>query len=136
MLVVAILWAAPSLADFENSNKDHTKHESNAGGNGNGNGRTNGNSASANGGTSASSSAQSSAIPDQNMALDAVSGGTALPLGQIIALAKGRWGGRAIDAKLLNVHSRLVYQLTMLSDQGVSRKVYYDAASGRAIKSP
>ncbi len=71
---------------------------------------------------------------DQNDALDAVRNGGALPLDVIVGAAQQRWGGRVIEAKLLRSKSALVYQLTMLSDDGVSRRVYYDARSGRATR--
>ena len=141
LIALALLWVGPAFADSDNSNKDHEKHESNAGGNGNANGDGNG---SANGNRNGNNSPQTehagsgsaSSAPDQNTALDAVRDGAALPLGDIVALAHAKWGGRAIDAKLLKSRAGFVYQLTMLSDQGFSRRVYYDAASGRSVKGP
>ena len=133
-----VLWAGQAQADSDNSNKDHTKHEDNGGGNQNGNGNGNGNS-NGNGSSSAGNSGAVDPEPsttDQNGALDAVKRGESLPLKEIVALAEAKWGGRAIDAELVKVRNRLLYRLTMLSDDGVSQRVYYDARSGRSAKSP
>lgn len=70
--------------------------------------------------------------PDQNQAIDAVGSG-ALPLSDISDRAVAQWGGRVIDAKLLRRNGVLVYRLTMLTDQGVSRRVLYDARTGAPL---
>lgn len=69
---------------------------------------------------------------DQNQALDAIGSG-ALPLSEISGRAVAQWGGRVIDAKLVTRDGTLVYRLTMLSDEGVSRRVFYDARSGASL---
>ena len=121
-----VLWAGQAQADSDNSNKDHTKHEDNGGGSQNGNGN----------GNRGDADASKLSTTDQNGALDAVKRGESLPLKEIVALAEAKWGGRAIDAALVNVRNRLLYRLTMLSDDGVSQRVYYDAQSGRSAKAP
>lgn len=71
--------------------------------------------------------------PDQNQALDAVDNG-AMPLSDIAARAVAQWGGRVIDAKLLRRNGALLYRLTILNDQGVTRRVLYDAKSGAPLR--
>jgi hypothetical protein len=71
---------------------------------------------------------------DQNTALDAVKSGAALPLDEIVPRARQRWGGRVIDAALMRIQGTLLYRLTMISDQGVSRRVFYDARSGNPVE--
>ncbi len=70
---------------------------------------------------------------DQNNALEAVKSGQALPLSSIVPLAETKWGGRVIDAELVRVQGTLLYRLTMLDDNGVSRRVYYQARTGRPV---
>jgi len=70
---------------------------------------------------------------EQNIALDAVKSGDALPLDRIEPAALRRWGGRLIDARLIRVNDMLLYRLTILSDTGVSRRVYYNARTGAPI---
>jgi hypothetical protein len=121
----------------------------NAGGNGNGqgNGYAGGNGIGANGTGVAFGHDRGAATPppsdegnaggassDQNIALHAVQSGAALPLDDIIPGARQRWGGRVIDATLIRIKGTLLYRLTMISDQGVSRRVYYDARSGTPVE--
>jgi hypothetical protein len=73
------------------------------------------------------------ATTDQNMALHAVETGDAIPLGEIVRKLKGRLGGRVIDAQLVTLGSRLVYRLTTMSDQGVSKRVVVDAKTGSIL---
>lgn len=75
-------------------------------------------------------------VDDQNAALTALQSGAALPLSQIIPLALLRWGGRVIDAMLVRDGGALLYQLTIINDQGVSRRVFCDARSGNPIDNP
>jgi uncharacterized membrane protein YkoI len=70
---------------------------------------------------------------DQNIALSAVTSGEALPLDRIEPIAIRQWGGRLIDAHLIRVNGTLLYRLTMVSDAGVSRRVYYDARTGAPV---
>ena len=113
-----------------------------AGGNGSGN-NGNGNAGDNNGNANDSGSSSSPTVlspgglvsggADQNIALDAVNSGAALPLDKIEPTAVLEWGGRVIDAKLLSVSGILVYKLTIISETGVSRRVYYDARTGTSI---
>ena len=70
---------------------------------------------------------------DQNMARDAVDSGKALPLADIVALIGASLGGRVIDARLLSNGRALVYRLIVLTDGGLSRRVYVDARTGNAV---
>lgn len=72
---------------------------------------------------------------DQNIALDAVKAGLALPLIEIERRAVARWGGRVLDARPYRIGSAMLYRLTLLSDQGVSRRVLVDAHNGNPIGS-
>ena len=150
-----IVGLAPDVAAAGNGNAYGHDNGNGAGGNGNGNngngngnggsngnasnGESNGDSSSANGKSNSPTSSVLSpeglvtSGADQNIALDAVNSGAALPLDQIEPAAVHDWGGRVIDAKLLRVRGTLVYQLTVISDSGVSRRVYYDAHTGASI---
>jgi uncharacterized membrane protein YkoI len=44
-----------------------------------------------------------------------------------------QWGGRVIDAHLQKTNGTYLYRLTMVSDDGISRKVYYEARTGRSV---
>jgi uncharacterized membrane protein YkoI len=143
LVCLALIFAlAPSLAGAGNGN-------GNAGGNGGGNGNAyghdngnngNGNPGGAGGGGGAGPDDGSLLSPggmitlgtDQNQALDAFGSG-ALPLSDIADRAVARWGGRVIDAKLMKRGNALVYRLTVLSDAGVSRRVFYDARTGASL---
>ncbi len=117
----------------------------NGNGNGNGNGQSNGNSGNGaanngHGGGSGegresidSSSPLAPGVDDQNAALMALQSGAALPLSQIIPLASRQWGGKVIDATLVRAQDVLLYRLTIIDDQGVSRRVYCDARSGNPV---
>lgn len=127
-----------------------------AGGNGNGNGNGsgngqsnanngNGNNGNGNSGNNGNGNAYGqdksggSALPlapgvdDQNAALTALQSGAALPLSQIIPLAYSHWGGKIIDATLVRRQGVLLYELTIISDQGVSSRVYCDARTGNPV---
>jgi len=139
--LVLVLTFSPSFAGAGNGN---------AGGNGNGNayGHDNGNNGvgsanstqgdgHADGGASDDSSVLSpgglvTLGTDQNQALDAIGSG-ALPLSEIADRAVAQWGGRVIDAKLVRRGTALVYRLTLLSDAGISRRVFYDARTGASL---
>jgi hypothetical protein len=72
---------------------------------------------------------------DQNVARDAVDTGKALPLADIIRLVTTAPGSRVIDARLISNGRTLVYRLVMLSDSGVSRRIYVDARTGSQVPS-
>lgn len=73
---------------------------------------------------------------DQNLALDAVRSGQALPLDDLLPFVVRHWGGRVIDAKLLTSDHGLFYRLTVLTDSGLSRRVFLDARTGQPAAAP
>lgn len=116
LIALCLLWPQPSYAVSDNSSKGHPKHEN------------------GNGGGSNSTSAQ--APTDQTDIHGAARPVVNVSLNSIVARAELTSGGRAIDAKLIRVGKALVYQITVLTDQGVSRRLYYDAQSGQAARAP
>jgi hypothetical protein len=73
---------------------------------------------------------------DQNVALGAVKAGLAMPLDDLLAFSSSHWDGRVIDAKLLRSNHGYFYRLTVLSDAGVSRRVFVDARTGQPLAAP
>src|SRR6185312_8056750 len=141
ILLALLLVATPDLALAANGN-------GNGSGNGNtehGQGQNNGDGATGGGAQSGGSdgSDSSSAIlspegevtigADQNIALDALKAGLALPLIEIERRAVARWGGRVLDARPYLVGNALLYRLTLISSQGVARRVLVDARNGNPI---
>ena len=117
----------------------------NSGGNGNSNGNGNAGGNSNNGNSSAPGQATETSAPagtldappqlvDQDEALAAVKSREALPLSRIVAIAAAAWPGHVIDAKLLRFRGALLYRLTLLTDDGVSRRVYYHADTGKPLE--
>jgi hypothetical protein len=70
---------------------------------------------------------------DQNEAQQAVENEQALPLAQIIKIAERRTPGRVINARMLTVSGVLLYQVTLLDDDGRSWRNYYLAKSGNPV---
>lgn len=71
--------------------------------------------------------------PDQDAAQDAVQADQALPLVEIVKIAKSLKEGRVVNARLLRVNGVLLYQLTMLDESGHSWRDYYLARSGNPV---
>lgn len=151
LLAASLLWTGEAIADPGNG---PAQHDNNGNGPGNNNGQGNGPGAgpappgggpadpgNGNGPGNGAGSIKAPAGPlpggpdstDQNNALEAVKSGQALPLSSIVPLAETKWGGRVIDAELVRVQGTLLYRLTMLDDNGVSRRVYYQARTGRPV---
>ena len=150
LLAASLLWTGEAIADPGNG---PAQHDNNGNGPGSDNGQGNGPGAgppapggpadpgNGNGPGNGAGSIKPPAGPlpggpdstDQNNALEAVKSGQALPLGSIVPLAETKWGGRVIDAELVRVQGTLLYRLTMLDDNGVSRRVYYQARTGRPV---
>ena len=106
-------------------------------GNGLGLGNTNGNKLAPAAGPAAPGLPAASApagLSEQDLALDAVRSGKALPLSTIVKQAVAHWGGRVIDARLLHTGSGLVYRLTIVSDSGASQHVYVDAKTADPVQ--
>lgn len=75
------------------------------------------------------------AASDQNVALDAVQAGEALPLSDIVRRVRSMFSARLLDARLLERRSGLIYRLTILTDAGVSKRVDLDAKAGTLVRS-
>jgi len=75
----------------------------------------------------------SAANSDQNFALRAVQRGDALPLSEMAKRVRHLFGARLLDARLLTEGSKLIYHLTILTDQGASTQVSLDAKTGVLI---
>jgi uncharacterized membrane protein YkoI len=139
LLIALILTLASTAAEAGNGNAyGHQK----------GQGSDNGNASNGRGAGNGNAYGHDNAIPDaavyspeglmttgadQNIALEALTSGEALPLDQIEPVAMRQWGGRVIDAHLQKTNGTYLYRLTMVSDDGISRKVYYEARTGRSV---
>ena len=142
IVVVALL--APGLAVAANANANNGNGNGaangvgNAGGVGLGNGGGKGAAVAApehGGGPAAGSVVPTApATTDQDLALKAVKSGQAMPLSDVVKQAVARWGGRVIDARLVDTGSRLVYRLTLISDTGLSQRVFVDAKTAVPVK--
>ena len=75
-------------------------------------------------------------VPDQDAAQKAVALKQALPLAKIIAIAATHSAGRVINARLVQINSVLLYQLTLLDEAGRSWREYYHASSGNPVVLP
>ena len=71
---------------------------------------------------------------DQNLALDAVKSGRALPLEQVMAEAQLEAGGEIVDAKLVTVNAFLLYKLTVVAPDGDVSELYFYARSGERVR--
>lgn len=133
LIVVGLLWGGNALAAPDPPGKDHPNGVGKEAGMNNGSAPAKGAGGSATGASNVigASVPPPAATSDQNGALKAVQSGAALPLNIIVELAQKQGAGRVIEARLVRNHGQLLYQLTMLSDDGVSRRAYYDARSGR-----
>lgn len=70
---------------------------------------------------------------DQDEALRAVEAHEALPLARIVAIAEATAGVHVVDARLVRIDNVLLYQLTLLNDDGRSWRAYYLARSGNPV---
>lgn len=70
---------------------------------------------------------------DQDEAQRAVETHEALPLARIVAVAETRSAGHVINARLVRVDGVLLYQLTLLDEDGRSWREYYHARTGHPV---
>jgi uncharacterized membrane protein YkoI len=70
---------------------------------------------------------------DQDEALRAVEAREALPLAWIVAIAEATAGVHVVNARLVRIDNVLLYQLTLLNDEGRSWRAYYLARSGNPV---
>lgn len=73
---------------------------------------------------------------EQDEAQAAVESNDALPLARIVEIAQVSKAGRVIDAKLVRIDGFLLYELTMLDDDGRSWRDYYYARTGNPVTIP
>jgi len=132
-LTIALLLAGPALSE----------KGGNSNGNGNGNGSSGGlNSRNANGHNKHDdkdapvvSPSEVVVVPDdQQVARDAVSAKTALSLEQVTAIVMSGTDGRIVDVQLVSFKGMYLYDVTVLEKDGVLHKLYYDARSGRPVR--
>lgn len=149
-LSLAALLASPALAASGGNGKGNGQSESagnNGGNNGNGggnngnngNGSSNGN---GNGNGNARGKAEDPvksdaivAVPDdQRVVQNAVRAKRALPLEAITAVVAGDTDGRILDVKLVTFKGIYLYDVTVLEQNGVLHKLYYNARSGVRVR--
>jgi uncharacterized membrane protein YkoI len=71
---------------------------------------------------------------DQNAALELVRLQRALPLEQIMALARSQIEGEIIDAHLIQVRGFLLYELKVVDTDGDVSDIYFYARSGERVQ--
>ncbi|MBD1554042.1 PepSY domain-containing protein [Pseudomonas typographi] len=72
---------------------------------------------------------------DQNQALKLRQQGAILPLEQLLAQALARYpGARLLEAELERDDGRYIYEVELLTSQGVVRELELDAATGQLLK--
>lgn len=71
---------------------------------------------------------------DQNVALEAVQSGRALPLAEIMALARRETAGDIVDARLISAAGFLLYELTVVGPSGDVSELYFYARSGDRVR--
>jgi uncharacterized membrane protein YkoI len=85
------------------------------------------------GGQGASSGGPGGRPSDAEFALEAVRNNRALPLAEILAIARPAVAGEVIDARLVTVRGFLVYEVKFLTREGQVSRSYYYARSGRKV---
>lgn len=72
---------------------------------------------------------------DQDEALRLRREGLILPLEQLLEQAMQRYpGARLLEAELEQEHGRYIYEIELLTADGVARELELDAADGRLLK--
>lgn len=71
---------------------------------------------------------------DQDKALEAVRSSAALPLDQIVVVARRLTQGQIVDAELSAATGPLLYRLTVLEPSGEVRAFYFQADTGRLVR--
>lgn len=79
--------------------------------------------------------AMNSSHADSSMARKLVTQGEILPLEDIVAQARKIHSGRIIEVELEKKHQRLVYEIELITDEGIVWELYFDARTGQLIKS-
>lgn len=71
---------------------------------------------------------------DHDQARRAVEAGEILPLRQILERAEVDFPGQFVEADLKRKHGRAIYKIKLLTANGRVLELYYDARSGRLLK--
>jgi uncharacterized membrane protein YkoI len=58
-----------------------------------------------------------------------------LPLEEILQRVKTQYPGRVVETELEHKHGRYVYEIDVVSDDGVKKELKYDAKTGALISS-
>jgi hypothetical protein len=157
-LIIALALSAPAIAAKGGSGNgnanghDKSDNSSSNSGNGNGNngggnGNGNGNNAGGNGnganngngnGNQVVDPTTSDAIvvvpDDQQVVQNAVRARAALSLDEITAVVGGDTNGRILDVQLVTFKGIYLYDVTVLEQNGVLHKLYYNARSGIRVR--
>lgn len=72
---------------------------------------------------------------DSSEARKLVEQGEILPLEDIISRVKQLYEGRILEVELEKKHDRLIYEIELITHQGLVWELYFDARSGQLIKS-
>lgn len=155
-LLVALAFGAPALAakggngngnnGNGNGNGGSNSASEDAGNNGNGNGNDNGNGNGNAGGNGNGNALGHDKLDDalggdvtvvpneQDTVQRAVEANRALPLDDITALVQDDTTGRILDVQLVRFRGVYLYDVTVLEQNGVLHKLYYNARSGRPVR--
>lgn len=79
--------------------------------------------------------AMNSGHADSSMARKLVKQGEILPLEDIIAQVKKIHTGRILEVELEKKHQQLVYEIELITDEGIVWELYFNARTGQLIKS-
>ena len=71
---------------------------------------------------------------DAERALDAVKSGKAAPLSAILAEVEREIPGRVLEVEIDDEHGQLVYEIKILTPDGLYREVYVDPRSKKILK--
>ena len=72
---------------------------------------------------------------DSSEARKLVAQGEILPLEDILNRVKQLHEGRILEVELEQKHERLIYEIELITSQGLVWELYFDARSGQLIKS-
>lgn len=76
-----------------------------------------------------------SGYADSSLARELVKQGEILPLEDIIVQARALHGGRILEVELEQKHHHLVYEIELITDEGIVWELYFNARTGQLIKS-
>ncbi|MBC9248169.1 PepSY domain-containing protein [Paracoccus sp. 11-3] len=80
------------------------------------------------------STAQEAVMPDYELALDAVQDGEILPLADILAELNKTHPGEVVEVELEYDFGRRVYEIELITPEGLLIEVDLDAATGKILE--